>query len=75
MTDQRESGAGARGLTLLITNVTKVAGVFLAIRTAIETPNNAIAFATAALMMAGGQLSESTVIYFIDKLFGNEKEK
>ena len=64
-----------RTVTLAITNATKITGLVIAVhelllRSSLRMP----AVATAVLMMAGGQVSESTILAALDRLIGREAE-
>ena len=62
----------SRAITLVITNVTKVAGLWVGIRAATgpDPQKEALTMAFAAFMMAGATLSERVVIAFIERFFG-----
>jgi hypothetical protein len=59
-------------ITLIVTNVIKVAGLYIGVRTFAHSPDHpdAIALAYSAFMMAGAQVSETAVIRFIERFFG-----
>jgi hypothetical protein len=62
-------------LTLLITNVTKLAGLAIAINEAlVRSELRPAALAVAGLMMIGAQGSETVLTGFIDKLFAQLRE-
>lgn len=65
------SQVAVRGYTLLITNVTKVAGIAIAINEAmIRSEIRSGALAIAALMMLGAQVTENVILKAIDRFFG-----
>lgn len=63
-------GAIARTITLVITNVTKLAGLYVGLRAATAATPNAVVLAFAAFMMSGAQISEHVVIGLLETLFG-----
>lgn len=65
------SGGTARGLTLLVTNATKLVGVAVVFNEALLRGElRPVALAVAAFMMAGAQVSERTLLAAIDKFLG-----
>lgn len=57
--------------TLLLSNVTKLAGVAIVINESLLRTNlRPSALAVAAFMMAGAQVSESVVLGIVDRLVG-----
>lgn len=57
--------------TLVITNVTKLTGLYVAIHEAVLRPHHDPAtLALAAFMMGGAQISEGIVMAALDKFFG-----
>jgi hypothetical protein len=69
--DEKSSAAPARGLTLLVTNATKLTGLVLAINEAvIRTQLRPSVLAIAAFMMAGAQVSEGVLLAMIDRFLG-----
>lgn len=76
MSSERQlASKGAARLTLVVTNIIKLAGVYVAVRTAIVTPNNALGYAAAGFMMAGAQFSETFILDFIDRLLGGQQDR
>lgn len=81
MTDRESSGGSppdrphqvqfAAGVTLLVTNLTKLAGLAVAVNEllvrAAFRPGAAV---VAVIMMAGGQVSENVLISVIDRFLG-----
>lgn len=64
-------GAQVRGLTLVITNVTKLVGAAVVINeTMIRSELRPSALAVASLMMLGAQVSEDMILKAIDRFFG-----
>jgi hypothetical protein len=63
----------SRFLTLLITNITKLAGLYVGVHAAVASTPNAVVLAFSAFMMAGAQLSETTILAVIDRFFGRSK--
>lgn len=70
-TESPQGGSTARGLTLLVTNCTKLVGVAVVVNEAlIRGELRPVALAVAAFMMAGAQISERTVLAGIDRFLG-----
>jgi len=63
-----------RASTLIITNVVKVAGLYVGVRTAMHTPADPVTLAFAAFLIAGGQVSENVVMGIIDRFFGIKRD-
>ena len=63
-----------RRSTLIVTNVTKVAGVAIGLHAGFAHMPDGRVLALAAFMVAGGQLSETLVLAAIDHLFGKPKD-
>lgn len=64
-------GHPARGWTLALTNLTKLAGLVIAVNEAlVRSQVRPTALAVAAFMMAGAQLSENAVLAALDRFFG-----
>jgi hypothetical protein len=64
-----------RGLTLVLTNVTKLAGVVIALNEAlIRADQRPMVLALAGFMMAGAQLSETLILAFLERLFGGKQQ-
>jgi hypothetical protein len=73
-TSQRTGAGAARGSTLAITNLTKVAGIFLAVNEALgSTPADHGILAVAALFVLGAQVAENIILGAIDRFFGKER--
>ena len=73
MTEQHETNGGfIRGLTLLITNAIKIAGLLIVLKEvfspSLPDPSRAEVLAIAAFMMAGAQLSESLILAGLDRI-------
>lgn len=65
-----QSRTRAASSTLVVTNLTKVAGVAVGIHQGFaDTPDPRV-IALAAFMVAGGQVGENVVIAVIDRFFG-----
>jgi hypothetical protein len=61
----------ARTLALLVTNVIKLGGAFIAVRAVVEEPQpRALTLAFAAFMMSGAQLSEGSIVRAFERLMG-----
>lgn len=67
-------GSFSRALTLVVTNLIKIAGLYVGVRSAIQPSPNAVVLAFAAFMMAGAQLSETTILALITRFFGIKQE-
>lgn len=68
MSTRPQSSQKARGFGLLVTNVTKLAGVVIALdETLIRTEPRSVALAVAALMIAGAQGLESIVERMLER--------
>lgn len=64
-----------RGWTLALTNLTKLAGLVIAINEALLRHQvRPIALAVASFMMAGAQVSENVIIAAIDRFVGGGKK-
>lgn len=75
---QRQSGrleGLAALLTVLITNATKLAGLYVGVKGAVVTSPNAVVLAFAAFLIAGGQLSEGALLSVIERFFAVEAKK
>jgi hypothetical protein len=70
--DPHPAAAPARGATLLLTHLTKVAGLIVAVHEAFTT-KDPVVLAVAALMIAGGQFSETMVLGLIDRFLGRDR--
>lgn len=66
----------SRFIALVVTNAIKVAGLYIGVREIIlrGASPNAVVLAYSAFMMAGAQLSETTILALIERFFG-VKEK
>lgn len=61
----------ARGLALATTNLTKLAGLAIAVNEALlRSELRPTALAVAAFMMAGAQVSEGVLLAMVDRFFG-----
>jgi hypothetical protein len=70
--DVLEPNGGTWVSTLLVTNATKLAGLYLAINElVIRDAARDTALAIAALMMLGAQTAEEVIGKFIDRMFSN----
>lgn len=67
----RPGGQAAEWSTLIITNLTKVAGVAIGLHAGFSSHPDSRVIALAALMVAGGQVSETLLLAAIDRLFGS----
>jgi len=68
-----EAQSSARGLTLLVTNLTKLAGVAVGVYEGIsQAQPRASVLLFAAFMAAGAQFSEGFLLAFLDRLFGRK---
>ena len=65
----------SRFVTLVVTNATKIAGLYVGVRAALMPTPSAVVLAFSAFMMAGAQLSESTILALIDRFFGTDRKK
>lgn len=60
-----------RSFTLLVTNTTKLAGVFVGINElAVRSNTTTARMALAALMMTGAQVTEGALISILDRMLG-----
>jgi hypothetical protein len=66
----------SRTVTLIVTNTTKLAGVYVGVHElAVHSASpNALVLAYSAFLVAGGQLSETTILAFISRFFGGNSE-
>jgi hypothetical protein len=70
--DRHPAAAPARGATLILTQLTKLAGLVVAVHEAFTT-KDPVVMALAALMIAGGQVSETFVLGLIDRFLGRDR--
>jgi hypothetical protein len=71
MTRQRtDSRSLATGSTLVITNLTKLAGVVLGLHEGLGTAPDGRVIGLAALFAAGAQVSETVLLHLIDRVLG-----
>lgn len=72
--DQSQFG---RRLTLIITNLIKLAGLVIAVVEVVRNPDHPpfVALALSAFMMAGAQFSEETLIGIAERMFGGHIER
>lgn len=77
MTDsaRRTSRQVARGGTLLLTNVVKIAGLIFAIREVFKPDRDTSVLALSAFMMSGAQLSEEFFLSVIENFLGRPHEE
>lgn len=69
MSGQSPGGVGyERRLTLVVTNVVKLAGAGIAVDNALTT-KDALTYGVAALMIAGAQVFEEIVLGFLTRFF------
>lgn len=67
------NGSAARGVTLILTNLTKLGGLAVAINEAIfRTDVRPGVLAVSAFMMAGAQISEAVLLAVIDRTLGQK---
>lgn len=59
----------SRLLTVLLTNATKIAGLYVGVRAAVAPTPNAVVLAFSAFLIAGGQLSEGALLGVIERFF------
>jgi hypothetical protein len=64
--------ATTRVVTLVVTNVIKLAGLYVGVRAATKVPVEAITMGWSAFAMAGAQLSETTILLLIERFFGQQ---
>lgn len=60
-----------RQVTILVTLLTKLAGVFLALKSVSSPPVDPLVLAVCAFMMSGAQLTEGTILRALDKFMGD----
>jgi hypothetical protein len=65
----------SRALALAVTNATKIAGLYVGVRAALMPTPSAVVLAFSAFMMAGAQLSETTILALIDRFFETGRKK
>jgi hypothetical protein len=61
----------ARGGTLIITNLFKLAGLGIAVREVLRPDRDAAVLALSAFMMSGAQLSEEFLLGIIERFLGS----
>ncbi len=64
----------SRVTTLVVTNVIKVAGLYVGVKAATHTPTDAVTLAFAAFLIAGGQLSETVILGIVERFFGIKRD-
>lgn len=64
-----------RTVTLFITNLIKIGGLYVGVRAGVRTPVDAVAMGWSAFAMAGAQLSETTILALVDRFFGQGSGK
>jgi hypothetical protein len=57
-------------IPLLVTNIIKIGGLYVALRTATQPTPNVIEIGLAAFMMAGAELSENAILNLAGRMFG-----
>jgi hypothetical protein len=62
-----------RTVTLVVTNIIKIGGLYVGVHAALAVTPNPITLAFAAFMMAGAQVSETAIMTFIERFFGVDK--
>jgi hypothetical protein len=73
---QRRAPAPALWLTVLVTSLTKLAGLAIGFNEALlKTEVRPGVLALAAFMMAGAQVSEPVLLSMVDRLFGAQAKK
>jgi hypothetical protein len=67
----------SRTVTLIVTNLIKLGGLVVGVHEIFvhSASPNAIVLAYSALMMAGGQASETAVLGFIERFFGVQRRE
>lgn len=60
----------SRVVTLVVTNVTKLAGLYVGVKAATHMPVEAVTMGWSAFALAGAQLSETTILLLIDRFLG-----
>jgi hypothetical protein len=65
----------AQRSTLVVTNLTKMAGVVIGLHAGLEHTPDWRVIALAGLMVSGGQLSETLVLAAVDRIFGPPQKK
>ena len=65
----------SRVVTLLVTNIIKLAGLYIGVGAALRPTPSAVVLAYSAFMMAGAQLSETTILALIERFFGVKERK
>lgn len=75
MKKRRSTAQVASRSALVISNLTKVAGLAVAIHAGFTTTPDTRVLALAAFMMAGAQISETAVLSAIDRFLGKPPPK
>lgn len=71
--DKKSGGGAARGSTLLLTNITKLAGLVIALHEALGKDHaQAVVLAVAATFVLGAQVAENVLIRAIDRFFDKQ---
>jgi hypothetical protein len=74
--EQRRAPAPALWLTVIVTSLTKLAGLAIGFNEALlRTELRPSALGLAAFMMAGAQVSEPVLLSMVDRLFGTTTAK
>jgi hypothetical protein len=63
----------AQRSTLIVTNLTKLAGIVIGLHAGLDQSPDWRVIALAGLMVSGGQLSETFVLSVIDRIFGSQE--
>ena len=61
-------------VALIITNIIKLAGLYVGVKAAVAPRPEAIVLAFAGFMITGGQISEGIVLGIIDRFFGVDRK-
>jgi hypothetical protein len=66
----------SRTLTLIVTNTIKLGGLYVGVRELVvhSASPNTLVLAYSAFLVAGGQLSETTILSFLGRFFGVKNE-
>lgn len=62
----------SRIVTLIVTNVIKLVGLYVGVKAGTKSPVDAVAMGWSAFAMAGAQLSETTILLLIDRFLGTQ---
>lgn len=67
---EKRRAEASRRSTLVVTNLTKVAGIALGVHAGFSPTPDSRVIALAAFMLAGAQVSETLLLSLIDRFFG-----